>query len=253
MQLSLSLAQEYLRLYKSCNTDLLYSRQIADTLNFIANFKDRIKAIGLKIPWHIAAIVLVHDANVKLLDWQWEPALENIIEGSLLGDWTDWSLAGSLYALEGFYTNWIYQLRGKLPPDLWSGTDIRLIGTFVNGRWNESMLPKPILGVVPLLKAIYESDLIPDVCQPNCDALLLGQGFTGMIKVKRMGYLVRNKNLSPEEQFTSHPVGTGNSFLVGVWRLETNQSGEFFVYFQADKPIAGFTEWYAKYSDIFLI
>lgn len=250
MKLSLSLAQEYLRLYRDASIHESFVEQINTTLYFIARLKNRIQSVNTNTPWHVSAIILTHDSNVLGLSWDWEPALEGIIKESLIGGWDDWSLAGTLYALEGFYTNWIYQLRGRLAPDIWGGTNYPLSGSFINGRWSETLAPKRILGVAPVLKSIYRSSQFPDLQEPDSDVLLLGQGSAATIKVIRLSFLVGDKNLTPQEQRTRHSVGTGNGFNVTEWRLETNKSNELFMYFVLSKPVSGFYRWYVRYSDI---
>lgn len=258
MQLSLSLAHEYLSLFSDATINPAYSTQVDNILSFVDRYSHRLKSASkhFSIPWYIAALVLVHDVPIEKLDWEWEIAIESTIENSILKSWNNWSLAGALFILEGFYTNWMYKLKNKLPSDIWGGTNYLLVGAFHRGIWFDTISPKTILGVVPLLKSFYESDLLSfsDVCSPACAGLTIGQGGIAIIRVLRMSCFMLSKDMTLEHfnQFNTYPIGTGNKFSLLSWKIEFTNS-DLILCIELENPIAGNSFWYVKYSDVSFI
>lgn len=97
----------------------------------------------------------------------WEVSAEDAIR---LKNWSDWSLAGSLYFLE-MYNGFGYAYRGINSPYLWSFTQHYTKGKFVRDRVFDPEVKSRQIGAVALLKGL---GYMNGTSTPNIPTIVFG-------------------------------------------------------------------------------
>lgn len=99
----------------------------------------------------------------------WEASADDALRLHGVHRWTDWSVPGLLYQLEG-YNGWGYRLYHPhvLSPYLWAASNHYTAGKYVaDGRWSDTAVSKQ-LGAAAVLRRIAERGALdaPDLAQP---------------------------------------------------------------------------------------
>lgn len=100
----------------------------------------------------------------------WEQSACDALSYQGMAQWTDWSLSGTLYQLEG-YNGFGYRNHSTASPYLWGGTDVYRRGKYVkDGVWNGFAVSDQI-GAAILLKLMSQEGAIPwpDPVTPICE------------------------------------------------------------------------------------
>ncbi len=163
-----ALAQEYIRLYKSCIIRPEHFAEVDRLVDRLIAHKSRYEAVGEKlgIPWYFIAVIhnmesgqdfSRHLHNGDPLSartrhvpagrppygkppFTWEESAEDALRMRRLNRVSDWSLPHLLYELEG-YNGWGYRLYHPyvLSPYLWSFSNHYTSGKYVaDGRWSDT-------------------------------------------------------------------------------------------------------------------
>ncbi len=187
MDLSEPLRADYLRLFDACRTR---DERKPDVRAFVIRLYSRFdryeeaeRATG--VPWYV--IGLLHgmecefDFSLHLHNgdplrhrtvgvpkgrpvkgnppYQWLESAIDALQYDRFTTWTDWSVAGICYKLEG-YNGWGYRARHINSPYLWSFSNLYERGKFTgDGHWDPDAVSKQV-GAAVALKTMIENHLI---------------------------------------------------------------------------------------------
>lgn len=189
ISLTESLRKEYGRLFGECEIRLEKLSAVEAINKKIMANKSRYENVAspLGIPWFFIAAVhnmessLSYDCHLHNGDpltgrttnfptgrpasgnppFTWEESARDSLTFQKLNQWTDWSLPGLLYKLEG-YNGWGYRLNHPevLSPYLWSGSNHYAKGKYISdGRWSDSAVSAQI-GAAVILRRLAEEKFI---------------------------------------------------------------------------------------------
>lgn len=189
---------EYETLFNGCRVRPDRSREIDATIDRIVANRARYEAVAREagVPWHVIAIIHCMETGLRFdrhlhngdpltrrtthvpagrprggqPPFTWEESAKDALALRRLGPDTDWSLAGTLYEIEG-YNGWGYRLHHThvLTPYLWSYSDHYTSGKYVaDGRWSDTAVSKQCGGAV-VLRRMAERGIITFSDQPAPD------------------------------------------------------------------------------------
>ena len=193
--LTSALRNEYVALFNTCSIKPDKQEDVESGIAEILLHQARYRSVGdaTGIPWYFIAVVHNMEAGLNFnrhlhngdalsartvhvpagrpkrgtppFTWE-ESASDALVLRGLRGD-TDWSLAGTLYQLEG-YNGWGYRLYHQhvLSPYLWSYSNHYQSGKYTaDGTWSDSAVSRQC-GSAVLLRRMVEQGLIAFVDQP---------------------------------------------------------------------------------------
>ena len=190
MQFTPQLQSEYQRLFDTCVVDLTKLSEINPIVATINNNKERYQTVGdkLNIPWYFIGIVhsLEGGSNFKTHlhngdpltartvqvpkgrpktgnpPFEWEFSAEDALVVEGLDKWTDWSVPGVLFKLEGFNGYGYHKASINInSPYLWSYSNHYTKGKFVkDGVYNPNAVSKQC-GAAILLRRLTETQAAP--------------------------------------------------------------------------------------------
>lgn len=190
-----ALRKEYEDLFNGCIIKPQKIATVETTISKLLTNQPRYAAVGdpLGIPWHFIAVIHNMEASLKFTchlhngdpltartvheppgrpkkgnaPFTWELSAADALTMRGLGKITDWSLAGTLYQLEG-YNGWGYRLYHQhvLSPYLWSYANYYVSGKFVeDGFWSDTAKSAQC-GSAVLLRRMAEQGQIVFADQP---------------------------------------------------------------------------------------
>lgn len=180
-----ALRQDYQRLFATCAIREEWAADVEQRLAALLAGRDRYRTVGerLGLPWFVVAVVheadTGHDFAVHLhngdpltertqhlpdgrpLDgeppFSWEDSATDALRLYYFDQWLDWSVAGTLFQLEG-HAGWGYRLHHpEVPsPYLWNYSQHYTQGRYVtDDTWSDSAVA-PSVGVAVLLRRLAE-------------------------------------------------------------------------------------------------
>jgi lysozyme family protein len=187
-----SIAQSYQSLYDSQQLQKGWGNELDATVRAILKNEQRYRNVSEqsraattmpRVPWEVIATIhfmecsgrfdqhlhngdpltrpTVQEPKGRPLNWlklrddqrTWELSALDALAYDNFILWTDWSIPGALYKLEG-YNGWGYRGHGINTPYLWSGTQHYTKGKYVaDNEWDPNAVSKQ-LGAAPILKAL---------------------------------------------------------------------------------------------------
>ncbi len=158
------LRQEYIDLFNSCI--ITKPVPVQEVVEAILENKSRYDAVEKtsSVPWFVIAVIHNMECSLSFKEhlhngdplkkptvnvprgrppgWDgtgtWEESALDALAYDNLTSWTDWSIAGACYKLEG-YNGWGYRTHGIHTPYLWSFTNHYTSGKYIgDGVWSES-------------------------------------------------------------------------------------------------------------------
>ena len=190
-----SLRREYDSLFNACAIRPERAAEIQAIANKLVANRPRYEQVTAEtgVPWHFVAVVHNMEASGKFTchlhngdpltartiqvpkdrpktgapPFTWEQSACDALGMKSLGARTDWSLAGTLYQLEG-YNGWGYRMHHPhvLTPYLWSGSNHYTSGKYVaDGTWSDTAVSRQT-GAAVLLRRLAELEHIDFADQP---------------------------------------------------------------------------------------
>ncbi len=189
VSLTSALRDEYQALFDSCVVAASRQAEVDKLADQLAANRARYEQVGgaLGVPWHFVAAVHNMEAGQRFdrhlhngdplskrtvhvpagrpvtgePPFTWEESATDALAMKKLDRWDDWSLAGTLYRLEG-YNGWGYRLYHPhvKSPYLWAGSNQYSSGKYVaDGTWSDTAVSRQCGGAV-LLRRMAEQNLI---------------------------------------------------------------------------------------------
>ncbi|BAZ17193.1 peptidoglycan-binding domain 1 protein [Calothrix sp. NIES-4071] len=250
MQLNPDLQKEYQELYKDCEIKSTKLSQVDTVINRIIDNRARYKKVErvTDVPWFIIAVIHhleasgnfnthLHNGNplsAKTFDaprnrplgeppFTWEESAQDALTFDGLSNWTDWSVPGICYKLEG-YNGWGYRRfhSDVKSPYLWSFSNHYIKGKYVSDTIFDSDLVSEQCGAMVLLKMMEEKRLISLFLQN-----VIGDITSTTIPKKEVTWfeLYRKEN----SDGTSYPVIAANTSqeTIEVIELKTQLTDDF--------------------------
>ncbi len=204
MQLTQALRDEYDKLFSACAIRPDRAAVVESTVQALLGSKDRYTAVADQagVPWQIVAVIhnmegsrnfSTHLHNGDPLDartrheppnrpasgsppFTWEESAVDALRLKNMHKWTDWTVPGSLFKLEG-YNGWGYRRHHPhvLTPYLWSHSNHYASGKYVaDGRFSDTAVSQQT-GAAVLLRRLAERNEIafaadPGIILPAADA-----------------------------------------------------------------------------------
>lgn len=189
VSLTSALRDEYQALFDSCVIDTRRQVEIEKLVDLLAANHGRYEQVGgaMGVPWYFVAVVHNMESSQRfdrhlhngdpltartvhipagrpesgMPPYTWEQSAADALAMKKLDRWSDWSLAGTLYRLEG-YNGWGYRLYHPhvKSPYLWVASSQYTSGKYVaDGTWSDTAVSKQCGGAV-LLRRMAERGLI---------------------------------------------------------------------------------------------
>ncbi len=189
-----SLRAEYQHLFDTCEIRLSMRPQVAELGQHILRNKSHYRAIeqALTIPWHVVALIHAMESSPPLSlqghlhngdplnartahvprgrprqgtpPFLWEESAIDALKLRGLHEWTDWSIAGTLFQLEG-YNGWGYRTHHPtvLSPYLWSYTNHYERGKYTHdGQFSPTAQSKQC-GAAALLRCLLSEGVVSTI------------------------------------------------------------------------------------------
>lgn len=185
-----ALNDEYQRLFDTCEIRASRMASVEQCVTAINGSRSRYEAVSAMtggVPWFVIAAIhnmessLRFDGHLHNGDpltkrtthvpegrpktgeppFTWEESAADALAYDGLDRWTDWSLPGTLYKLEG-YNGWGYRLYHShvLSPYLWAGSAHYTSGKYVaDGTWSDTAASQQI-GAAVILRRMAELGII---------------------------------------------------------------------------------------------
>jgi lysozyme family protein len=191
-----TLRKEYEDLFNSCIIRPERVNAVNESIKNLLVNKNRYQDVGetTGIPWYFVGVIHNMEANLNFTrhlhngdpltartvqipagrptkgnpPFTWEESAIDALTLKKLGSQTDWSLAGTLYQLEG-YNGWGYRLYHPYVPSpyLWCFANHYKSGKYVaDGTWSETAISKQC-GAAVLLRRMAETEIIEFSDQPT--------------------------------------------------------------------------------------
>lgn len=180
-QLDAKLRKEYERLYSTFKVNSGREAAVKKIADAIKTTQARYEAVAAstKVPWQVIAAIHNMEASLNFSKhlhngdpltartvqvpkgrpvsgqppFTWEFSAADALAYDKLSTWTDWSIAGTLYKLEGF-NGWGYRGHGINTPYLWSFSQHYTKGKYVkDGVWDPNAVSQQC-GAALILKAL---------------------------------------------------------------------------------------------------
>lgn len=195
-----ALQEEYQRLFETCAIKEEKAADVEGILSRMRAAKGRYLTVAeeLGVPWYFVGVIHNMEASLNFNchlhngdslrnrtrnvpagrplngepPFSWEESAIDALQMKKLDTWTDWSVSGMLYKIEG-YNGWGYRLYHPhvYSPYLWAGSNHYTSGKYVrDGTWSDAAVSGQI-GAAALLRRMAEKNLVefedvPAVAQP---------------------------------------------------------------------------------------
>ncbi len=187
--LTSALKDEYQRLFDGCIVSTTKAAQVEFLIKKIIDNKDRYESAGnaLGIPWYFIAVIHNMESSLNFNThlhngdpltnrtvhipagrppngnppFTWEESAADSLTFQKLNSWSDWSLPGLLYKIEG-YNGWGYRQHHPqvLSPYLWSFSNNYTGGKYVaDGRWSDTAVSNQCGAAVILRRMAEKNDI----------------------------------------------------------------------------------------------
>ena len=195
--------ENYERLFAGCLIKEAKYPEIDGIIAKMVASKSRYESVAntLNIPWYIISIIHCMEGSLRFdkhlhngdplknrtvqvpanrpktgnPPFTWEASATDALTFDGLSKWTDWSIAGMLYKLEG-YNGWGYYSRGINSPYLWSYSNNYTKGKYVvDGKYDPEAVSKQA-GAAVLLRRLREKQFITFPDQEDIVKQILAQG-----------------------------------------------------------------------------
>lgn len=184
-----ALGKEYEELFNTCNIKPEKLAAVEGVITRLLANQARYRSVGdaRGIPWYFIAVVHNLEASLNFTrhlhngdpltartvqvpagrpakgnpPFTWEASAADALALRGLGPKTDWSLAGTLYQLEG-YNGWGYRLYHQhvLSPYLWSFSNHYVSGKYVaDGKWSDTAVSQQCGGAVVLRRMVEKGQI----------------------------------------------------------------------------------------------
>ena len=190
VRLTAALKDEYQRLFDTCDIRASRMASVEQCVTAISGNRGRYEAVSAMtggVPWHVIAAIHNMESSLRFdkhlhngdpltartknvpagrpktgnPPFTWEESAADALSYEGLDRWTDWSLPGTLYKLEG-YNGWGYRLYHPhvLSPYLWAASPHYTSGKYVSdGRWSDNAVSTQI-GAAVILRRMAELGII---------------------------------------------------------------------------------------------
>lgn len=193
VRLTSALRGEYQALFDSCIVAVGRQAAVEKLVDALAANRGRYERVGdtLNVPWHFVAVVHNMEASQRFdrhlhngdplsrrtthvpvgrpkaggPPFSWEQSAADALAMKRMDRWSDWSLSGTLYRLEG-YNGWGYRRYHPhvKSPYLWAASNHYTSGKYVaDGTWSDTAVSKQCGGAV-LLRRMAERGIV-DIAQ----------------------------------------------------------------------------------------
>ena len=153
-----ALTKEYNDLFNSCEVNAGHASELEGIILRITAFQDRYQAVTntSSVPWYVIAIIHNMECSLRFdqhlhngdpltartVDdpagrpktgqppFAWEVSALDALQYDGLTTWSDWSVGGICYKLEG-YNGWGYRKHGINTPYLWSYSNLYTSGKYI--------------------------------------------------------------------------------------------------------------------------
>jgi lysozyme family protein len=180
VHLTPALAEEYVDLWRSCVIRASHIAEVDAIVDRLVAHKDRYAKAGRPhgVPWHVVGVVhMLEDGgnfaaplhNADFLPrgrlqngespFTWEATASDALAFDGLGAWKNWSLPGTLFALERF-NGFGYRPRKIHSPYLWSFSNQYSKGKFVGDEEFSPMAVSEQCGAAVLLRRMVGRGLV---------------------------------------------------------------------------------------------
>jgi lysozyme family protein len=187
--LSPQLRSEYHRLFDTCVINTSNLGEVNSIIDRISAAKPRYESLGTKlnVPWYFIGIVHCMEGSLSFNKhlhngdplnartvqvpkgrpkqgnppYAWEVSAEDALTFDKVNQWTDWTLPGMLYRLEGYNGYGYRRLQSPInSPYLWSMSNQYTKGKFVaDGNYSPTAVSKQT-GAAVLLRRMAEKQLV---------------------------------------------------------------------------------------------
>ncbi len=201
IRLDASLRSEYRKLFDSCEISPKRKALVTAAARRVLASKVRYQAVGAvtRVPWFVVGAIHDMESGCNFErhlhngdpvsaptvhipkgrppgkgPFAWETSAVDAMELKRFGDWTDWSIPGTLFKLEGYNGFGYRRLREPIPsPYLWSFTSHYTKGKYrADGQFDPDLVSAQV-GVAALFKELErldETPLWPETTGPGLDA-----------------------------------------------------------------------------------
>jgi len=185
--LTTDLRNGYERLFASCNTVAPHEAAVGAFNKLVLSGADRYKIVeaATKVPWYVIALIHGMEAdfafNCHLHNgdplsartihvprgrpaegeppFKWETSAADALSYDSFLSWSDWSIAGICYKLEG-YNGWGYRAHHINSPYLWSFSNNYERGKYTSdGHWDQDAVSQQV-GAITALKELIDGEMI---------------------------------------------------------------------------------------------
>ncbi|MBF0528666.1 MAG: hypothetical protein HQK55_05230 [Deltaproteobacteria bacterium] len=195
IELTPALREEYGKLFNSCLISQEKARMVEHIIENILGNQSRYQTVGepFGAPWYVIAVIHNNESSLNFNThlhngdpltartihfppgrpkdgdppFNWEDSAKDAIQMQGLDQWTNWSLAGTLYQLER-YNGWGYRLYHPhvLSPYLWSGSNHYHCGQYIkDGVWSDTAVWQQC-GAAVVLRRMVEKHQVEFSDQP---------------------------------------------------------------------------------------
>jgi lysozyme family protein len=185
VKLTDTLRTEYQQLFRDCVIDPAQASLVGKLVNQLDSNRSRYEAVadGLGIPWYFIAVIHNMEASQNFSrhlhngdplmqrtthapagrpksgnpPFTWEQSAADALTLKGLDEWDDWSIAGTLYQIEG-YNGWGYRRYHPhvKSPYLWGFSNHYVSGKYIaDGTWSETAVSRQC-GAAVLLRRMAE-------------------------------------------------------------------------------------------------
>lgn len=187
MELTPALAKEYVDLWRSCVIRASRLAEVDAIVDRLVAHENRYRRAGLAhgVPWHVVAVIHVLESGGNFAThlhngdpltartvhvprgrpkngrppFTWEASASDALELDGLGTWRNWTLPGTLFALERF-NGFGYRPKKIHSPYLWSFSNQYSMGKFVgDGQFSPSAVSEQC-GAAVLLRRMVGRGLV---------------------------------------------------------------------------------------------
>ena len=187
--LTSALRAEYQDLFDTCKVAENHEAEVGRIVGRIEANRSRYETVGvpLGIPWHVVAVIHNMEASLAFTThlhngdpltartvhvpkgrppqgdppFPWEVSAADALRFDEFDQWTDWTLPGTLYKLEG-YNGWGYRRNhpAVFTPYLWSYSNHYTRGKYIaDGKWSDTAVSQQC-GAAVILRQMVEKGTI---------------------------------------------------------------------------------------------
>jgi lysozyme family protein len=193
-KLTAALAKEYNDLFDRCEIAADKMTEVEGVVQRILDFQNRYAAIAAQstVPWHVIAVIHNMECGLDFTKhlhngdslkrrtvnvpagrpktgqppFTFEVSALDALEYDGFTAWTDWSIGGICYKLEG-YNGWGYRAHNINSPYLWSYSNLYTRGKYVeDNQWSDKAVSRQC-GAAVILRRMSDHGAIDLVSPPS--------------------------------------------------------------------------------------